>query len=85
MVFKRNKKFYAELKMEEEGRWVCENPLFTCGDKGLYPVFKTGGPTGRFPKNHQEFILKNIGEEDGDSKGRQKVGSTRNANRFHRI
>jgi len=85
MVFKRSKKFYAELEETQKGRWVSKHPLFTCGDKGLYPVFKTGGPTGRFPKNHQEFILKNIGEEDGDSKGRQKVGSTRNANRFHRI
>lgn len=60
MVFKRNKKYYSELKMEREGYWVSVHPLFIGGDKGLYPVFKTGGPTGRFPKNHQEYILKEV-------------------------
>jgi hypothetical protein len=43
---------------------MSNKPLFTCGDKGLYPVFKTGGPTGVFPKNHQEFILKDIKEDN---------------------
>jgi len=85
MVFKRNRKFCAVLREEREGRWVCDNPLFTCGDKGLYPVFKTGGPTGRFPKNHQEFILKNIGEENGSNERREETNNARNANRFHRI
>tara|TARA_R110000824_G_scaffold32377_2_gene104569 strand:- start:1235 stop:1492 length:258 start_codon:yes stop_codon:yes gene_type:complete len=85
MVFRRNRKFYAELRMEEEGRWVCDNPLFTCGDKGLYPVFKTGGPTGRFPKNHQEFILKNIGGENGSDKEGEGANNERNANRFRRM
>tara|TARA_R100000008_G_C3439355_1_gene93592 strand:- start:10 stop:225 length:216 start_codon:yes stop_codon:yes gene_type:complete len=66
MVFKRNKKFFSELKEEKKGYWVSQHPLFLCGDKGLYPVFKTGGPQGRFPKNHQEFILKNIKEEEED-------------------
>ena len=66
MVFKRNKKYFSELRMEREGRWVNEHPLFLCGNKGLYPVFKTGGPTGRFPKNHQEFILKEIGGNKDD-------------------
>ena len=66
MVFKRNRKFCAVLKMEEEGRWVCENPLFTCGDKGLFPVFKTGGPIGIFPKNHQEYILKPLKKEESN-------------------
>ena len=49
-----------ELKMKREGYWVSVHPLFISGNKGLYPVFKTGGPTGRFPKNHQEFILKSF-------------------------
>jgi len=65
MVFKRNKKFSScvILKEESKGRWMSNEPLFTCGSKGLYPVFKTGGPTGVFPKNHQEFILKEIKED----------------------
>ena len=66
MVFKRNKKYFSELKMKREGYWVSVHPLFISGNKGLYPVFKTGGPTGRFPKNHQEFILKEIGGSKDD-------------------
>ena len=50
--------------MEREGYWVSDMPLFVNGNQGLFPVFKTGGPTGRFPRNHQELILKNIGGED---------------------
>jgi hypothetical protein len=63
MVFKRNKKYFSELKEEKKGYWVSVHPLFLCGDKGLYPVFKTGGPTGRFPQNHQELILKDISND----------------------
>tara|TARA_R100001594_G_scaffold13276_5_gene28772 strand:+ start:4736 stop:5032 length:297 start_codon:yes stop_codon:yes gene_type:complete len=58
MVFKRNKKYFSSLKEEKEGYWVSEQPLFIGGNKGLFPVFKNGGPTGQFPKNHQEYILK---------------------------
>ena len=61
MVFKRNKKYHSELKKVREGYWVSVYPLFISGNTGLYPVFKTGGPTGRFPKNHQEFIQKKLG------------------------
>lgn len=50
--------------MEREGYWVSDMPLFINGSQGLFPVFKTGGPTGMFPRNHQELILKNIGGED---------------------
>lgn len=66
MVFKRNKQFSKCVVLEEEteGRWMSDKPLFTCGNKGLFPVFKTSGPTGTFPKNHQEFILKNLKEEN---------------------
>lgn len=66
MVFKRNKKFSTCVILSEEskGRWVADKPLFTSGSKGLFPVFKTGGPTGAFPKNHQEFELRNIKEKD---------------------
>ena len=60
MVFKRNKDYYAELKMEKDGYWVAQLPLFISGDKGLFPVFKNGGPHGRFPVNHQEFIMKDL-------------------------
>tara|TARA_R100000781_G_scaffold114634_1_gene85965 strand:+ start:1006 stop:1221 length:216 start_codon:yes stop_codon:yes gene_type:complete len=64
VAFKRNKKYCSVLTELKEGYWVDSCPLFVCGDKGLFPVFKTGGPTGRFPKNHQELILKNIGGKD---------------------
>ncbi len=64
MVFKRNKKYYSELKEKKKGYWVNLHPLFLCGNKGLFPVFKTGGPQGKYPKNHQEFILKDIVESE---------------------
>jgi hypothetical protein len=64
VAFKRNRKYFSELKMEREGYWVNLHPLFIKGNEGLYPVFKTGGPTGVFPKNHQELILKNLGEDN---------------------
>ena len=76
MVFKRNRKFSSCVVLGEEspGRWMADKPLFTCGNKGLFPVFKTGGPTGAFPKNHQEFTLRDIkevkkNEEDNWSRG----------------
>ena len=62
-AFKRNKKYFALLKEVRKGYWVDDNPLFIKGDKGLFPVFKSGGPQGRFPKNHQELILKSLKEE----------------------
>ena len=45
---------------------MSNKPLFISGNKGLYPIFKTGGPTGAFPKNHQEFELKDIKEDNKD-------------------
>jgi len=63
-VFKRNRNYTgAVLSEEKPGRWVSNKPLFLCGNKGLFPVFKTGGPTGRFPTNHQEFELRNLRKE----------------------
>ena len=55
--------------MVREGYWVSVYPLFISGNTGLYPVFKTGGPTGRFPKNHQEFIQKKLGGKDDPIQG----------------
>jgi|TARA_R110000787_G_scaffold210944_1_gene320708 hypothetical protein len=70
-VFKRSREYTgAVLKEGRPGRWVSNKPLFTCGDKGLFPVFKTGGPTGRFPVNHQEFILKNINGKENNLEDR---------------
>ena len=69
MVFKRNKKYFCCLKEERHGRWVSEQPLFIAGTQGLFPVFKTGGPTGRFPKNHQEYILKDLKESEDEFGG----------------
>lgn len=70
-AFKRNKKYCAVLSEVREGYWVDSCPLFVCGNKGLFPVYKTGGPTGRFPVNHQELILKNI--ESGDNKIENRI------------
>ena len=64
--FQRNKKYYSILKENTTGRWIDENPLFVNKTQGLYPVFKTGGPQGKFTKNHQEFILKNLPETTED-------------------
>lgn len=83
MVFKRNREWakckvlseYSDAKYGQS-RWISDKPLFISGNKGLYPIFKTGGPTGAFPKNHQEFILRDISddlkvkkEEDNEFRG----------------
>ena len=62
MIFKRNKKYCAVLSEEKPGYWVDSCPLFVSKEEGLFPVYKTGGPTGRYPKNNQEFILKKLEE-----------------------
>ena len=40
-----------------------DNPLFICGDKGLFPVYRTGGRQGVLNKNYHELILKDISDE----------------------
>jgi hypothetical protein len=83
-VFKRNKKFYGALmKQGETDYWIANQPLFICGDKGLFPVFRTGGPTGVFPKNHQQLILKKLGEEDVRS--RQNVSKRKDKDILNKI
>jgi|TARA_R110000824_G_scaffold38267_9_gene117069 hypothetical protein len=66
MEFKRNKKYFSELRMEREGRWVCDNPLFLCGDKGLFPVYRTNGRQGVLNKNYHELILKKMEGKEND-------------------
>ena len=61
--------FYLSFKDKKNiQKWLetFDKPLFISGNKGLYPIFKTGGPTGAFPKNHQEFELKDIKEDNKD-------------------
>ena len=70
MEFKRNKKYFSLLKREEELRWVCENPLFVCGDKGLFPVYRAGGRQGVLNKNYHELILKDIGGKKDELENR---------------
>ena len=65
--FKRNKSYFSLLREVKKGYWINDEPLFRNETQGLFPVFKTGGPQGRFPKNHQEFILKEL-EPETDSK-----------------
>ena len=31
---------------------------------GLFPVFNVRGPHGRFPMNHQEYIVKELGDKN---------------------
>tara|TARA_R100001594_G_scaffold149739_1_gene208434 strand:- start:1203 stop:1466 length:264 start_codon:yes stop_codon:yes gene_type:complete len=66
MEFKRNKKYFSLLKRESETRWVCENPLFLCGDKGLFPVYRANGRQGVLNKNYHELILKSLGDKNGE-------------------
>ena len=68
-TFKRNRKFYCLLTKVKEDYWVSDIPLFIDGNQGLFPVFKAGGPTGQFPKNHQELILKQIGGKNDTTHG----------------
>lgn len=63
MVFEKNKKYFSCLREEKEGHWVCDNPLFMCGNKGLYPVYRTNGRYGILNKNYHELILKDIDKE----------------------
>ena len=37
--------------------------IFICGDKGLFPVYRTGGRQGVLNKNYHELILKDISDE----------------------
>ena len=63
MEFKKNKKYFSLLKKESESRFVCSNPLFVCGDKGLFPVYRAGGRQRVLNKNYHELILKDLKEE----------------------
>ena len=63
MVFEKNKKYFSCLSEEREGYWVCDNPLFMCGNKGLYPVYRANGRYGILNKNYHELILKDIDKE----------------------
>ena len=60
MVFKRNKKYYCLLKEVKKNYWLYKETLIISGNKGLFPVFNVNAKYGRFPQNHQEFILKEI-------------------------
>ena len=71
MEFKRNKNYYSSLRKKSETRWVCDNPLFLCGDKGLFPVYRAGGRQGVLNKNYHELVLKNLKEEKCQNKTTQ--------------
>ena len=60
MVFEKNKDYFSLLREEKEGYWVCENPLFMCGNRGLFPVYRVNGKYGIMNKNYKELILKDI-------------------------
>ena len=60
MVFEKNKDYFSLLREEKEGYWVCENPLFMCGNRGLFPVYRVNGRYGIMNKNYHELILKDI-------------------------
>jgi hypothetical protein len=63
MVFEKNKKYFSCLREEKEGHWVCENPLFICGDKGLYPIYRANGRYGVLNKHYHELTLRDIDKE----------------------
>ena len=76
MEFRKNKKYFSSLKKESESRWICTNPLFLCGDKGLFPVYRVNGRYGVLNKNYHELILETIGENNVRS--RQTVRKEQN-------
>ena len=69
MKFKKNKSYYKEIEKGTGKCWVSKNPMFLCGNKGLYPVFYASGRTGVVNKNPNEFILKDIKEVKDDFGG----------------
>ena len=64
MEFKKNKKYFSVLRRVKEGYWLCDNPLFVCGNRGLFPVYRANGRQGVLNKNYHELILKNINNND---------------------
>ena len=74
VVFKRNKRYRSLLvktegpKYNGNGKWVNDVPLFkgklNGKEVGLFPVFNVRGPHGRFPMNHQEYIVKELGHKN---------------------
>lgn len=64
MEFKKNKKYFSSLRELKEGYWLCDNPLFVCGNKGLFPVYRANGRQGVLNKNYHELVLKDINKSD---------------------
>mgnify|MGYP001472279889 CR=1 FL=1 len=64
MEFKKNKKYFSSLRELKEGYWLCDNPLFVCGNKGLFPVYRANGRQGVLNKNYHELVLKDINNSD---------------------
>ena len=60
MLFEKNKKYFSSLTEVREDYWVCNNPLFMCGNKGLFPVYRAEKRYGVLNKNYHELILKDI-------------------------
>jgi hypothetical protein len=58
--FEKNKKYFSSLTEEEEGHWVCDNPLFVSSSKGLYPVYRANGRYGILNKNYHELVMKDL-------------------------
>ena len=63
MLFEKNKKYFSSLTEVREDYWVCDNPLFVCGNKGLFPVYRAEKRYGVLNKNYHELIFKEIPEE----------------------
>ena len=68
MEFKKNKKYFSSLRELKEGYWLCDNPLFVCGNRGLFPVYRANGRQGVLNKNYHELVLKDINNSDIGSK-----------------
>tara|TARA_R100000353_G_scaffold27235_2_gene22958 strand:+ start:984 stop:1193 length:210 start_codon:yes stop_codon:yes gene_type:complete len=64
MEFKKNKKYFSVLRRIKDGYWLCDNPLFVCGNKGLFPVYRANGRQGVLNKNYHELVLKDINNND---------------------
>ncbi len=79
MEFKKNKKYYSSLTEIEDCYWLCDNPLFLCGNKGLFPVYRAEKRYGVLNKNYHELVLKEIPESKMKELGEKAIPGNNNA------
>ena len=79
MEFKKNKKYYSSLTEIEDCYWLCDKPLFLCGNKGVFPVYRAEKRYGVLNKNYHEQVLKEIPESKMKELGEKTIPGNNNA------